>query len=111
MECWLVLGSNGDPGGSMWLRKKAYNEAINALREAETYADELEPKPGEQISKDRMERWALQSSWWKSWKTRLGASPERWQARVIKYKILARFERSVPGAPRSGGKESSWGGG
>ena len=41
----------------MWLRKKAYNEAINALREAEAYADELEPKPGEQISKDRMERW------------------------------------------------------
>jgi hypothetical protein len=38
--------------------RKEYNDAVNALREAQAYASELEPRPGEHIGNDRMERWS-----------------------------------------------------
>ena len=37
--------------------RKEYDDAMNALREARAYADELEPRPNEHISNDRMDRW------------------------------------------------------
>lgn len=38
--------------------RKEYGEAVDALQAAQTFADELEPRPGESVSSARMEHWA-----------------------------------------------------
>lgn len=37
--------------------RKEYDDAFRALQEAQAYANGLEPKLGERISNDRVERW------------------------------------------------------
>jgi len=38
--------------------RQEYDETITVLRAAQTYADELEPRIGERIDSDRMQRWS-----------------------------------------------------
>lgn len=37
--------------------RKEYDEALHALREAQAYADQLEPKPGKSSSAEQNVRW------------------------------------------------------
>ncbi len=38
--------------------RQEFDETITVFRAAQTYADELEPRIGERIDSDRMQRWS-----------------------------------------------------
>ena len=38
--------------------RQEYDDTITVLRAAQAYADELEPRIGERIDSDRMQRWS-----------------------------------------------------